>query len=177
VSEVNDHQLAARAGAGDLQAFEVLVRRYQLRIYRLCLRMIAERRDAEEAAQDTFLTAWRSMGRFRGESQFSTWLYRIATNRCLKHLQRRPDPAARLPERPSSHGNPEAELDADQQLRATTAAINRLTPEQRAVFLLRHVEAMNYDQIAAVMGITMSAVKSRLNRARVELAGSLEPDR
>lgn len=174
MSQLRDDQLTARAATGDLQAFEALVRRYQLPIYRLCLRMLGNRADAEEAAQDTFLMAWRALSRFRGESLFSTWLYRIATNRCLKHLQRRLETDGPLPERASDYGNPEEELEADQRLRATTAAIGRLTPEQRAVFLLREVEGMQYGEIAAVMGITVSAVKSRLSRARVELANSLE---
>ncbi len=169
--------LVARAVDGDLRAFEVLVRRHQRPIFRLCLGMLGDHRDAEEAAQDTFFMAWRAIGRFRGDSKFSTWLYRLATNRCLKHLGRRPAPSVELADRPGTHGNPEAELEADQRLRATAAAITQLTPQQRAPFLLREVDGLTYGEIAEVLGVTMTAVKSRLNRARVDLARTLDESR
>ena len=174
MSELSDPLLVARATEGDLAAFEVLVRRYQVRIFRLCLGMVGNHSDAEDAAQDVFFTAWRSIGRFRGDSQFSTWLYRVAVNRCLKHLGRRPPATHLIPERAGTLGNPEAELEADERLRATASALAELTVEQRTPLLLRDVEGLTYGEIAEVLGVTVTAVKSRLNRARVQMARTLD---
>lgn len=175
MTRMSDERLAARAGAGDLDAFEQLLRRYHLRIYRLGLGIVGDSRDAEEAAQDTFFTAWRSLSRFRGDAKVSTWLYRIATNRCLKHLRRQVPPSAELVERTSRWGNPEAELEADESLRAVASGIAALSDDQRTVIVLREVQGLAYDEIAAVLGVSVTSVKSRLNRARVELARRLTP--
>jgi RNA polymerase sigma-70 factor (ECF subfamily) len=177
VSELREPQLVARAADGDLQAFEVLVRRYQLPIFRLCLGMLGNRHDAEDAAQDAFLTAWRAIGRFRGESKFSTWLYRLAVNRCLRHLARQTAQSDELTDRAGTLGDPEAEFEAVQRLEDIAAAVAKLTPEQRVPFILREVEGLTYNEIAEVLGVTMTAVKSRLNRARVELARLLDENR
>jgi len=177
VSEPGEPMLVARAAGGDLQAFEALVRRYQLPIFRLCLGILGNRSDAEDAAQDTFFTAWRALGRFRADARFSTWLYRLATNRCLKQLSRRPVPSVELTERPGSHGQPEAEYEARQRLEATAAAVARLSPERRVPLILREVEGLSYNEIAEVLGVSMTAVKSRINRARGEVARTLDEAR
>ena len=174
VSELRDCLLVARAADGDLRAFEVLVRRYQLRIFRLCVGMLGNRNDAEDAVQETFFTAWRAIGRFRGEAKFSTWLYRIAANRCLKHLARQPTPIGHPTERAGNLGNPEAEFEARERLHVIAKAVDRLTPAQRAPLLLREVEGLTYAEVAQILGVTVPAVKSRLNRARVELARALD---
>jgi RNA polymerase sigma-70 factor (ECF subfamily) len=177
VSELREPQLVARAADGDLGAFEELVRRHQLPIFRLCLGMLGNRHDAEDAAQDAFLTAWRAIGRFRGESKFSTWLYRVAVNRCLRQLSTRPGPIEQLTDRASTLGDPEGEFEAVRQVEDIAAAVAKLTPEQRVPFILREVEGLTYNEIAEVLGVTMTAVKSRLNRARVELARLLDANR
>jgi RNA polymerase sigma-70 factor (ECF subfamily) len=174
VTEIGDPLLVRRAVDGDVDAFAMLVRRYELRIFRLCLGMLANDHDAEEAAQDTFFTAWRAIGRFQGNAMFSTWLYRIAVNRCLKHLGRRPQPPAELPDQAGTIGNPEAEYEATQARARLSLAVAQLTPEQRAPLLLREVEGLTYVEIADVLGVTMTAVKSRLNRARVLLARAMD---
>lgn len=177
MSELREPQLVARAAEGDLGAFEELVRRHQLPIFRLCLGMLGNRHDAEDAAQDSFLTAWRAIGRFRGESKFSTWLYRLAVNRCLRQLSRRPARTEQLTDHVGSLGNPEGEFEAVERVEDIAAAVARLTPEQRVPFILREVEGLTYNEIAEVLGVTMTAVKSRLNRARVELARLLDEKR
>ncbi len=175
MTELGDGMLVARAADSDLRAFDILVRRYQLPIFRFCLRMLGDRSEAEDAAQDTFFTAWRAIGRFRGQAKFSTWLYRLATNRCLKQLGRRPTAALdELSERPGNLGVPETEFEASQRIQTTAAAISRLTPEQRIVLILREVEELAYGEIATILGVSVTAVKSRLNRARVELARGLD---
>jgi RNA polymerase sigma-70 factor, ECF subfamily len=174
VSVPTDLLLVQRAAGGDVGAFEMLVRRYQLGVFRLCVRMLEDRQAAEDAAQDVFLVAWRSMGRFRGEAKFSTWLYRIATNRCLRELRRRRAPTVELPEGlAATEGVPHLVVEAAEGLAAVGAAMGRLSLEQRVALLLREVEGLSYDQIAEVLGVSVAAVKSRIYRARVEVARDL----
>ena len=174
MSTPSDLLLVQRAAGGDVGAFEVLVRRYQLPIIRLCAGMLGDRHGAEDAAQDVFFSAWRSIGRFRGDAQFSTWLFRIATNQCLRDIRRRPAQAAQLPEDlPATEGSPHGELDAAEGSAAVSAAVGRLSAEQRAALLLREVEGLSYDQIAEVLGVSMAAVRSRIYRARSDLARDL----
>jgi RNA polymerase sigma-70 factor, ECF subfamily len=174
VSAPSDILLVERASGGDVGAFEVLVRRYQLPIIRLCVGMLGDRHAAEDAAQDVFFSVWRSMGRFRRDAQFSTWLYRIATNQCLRDIRRRPAQTAQLPEDlPATEGSPHRELEAAEGHATVSAAVGRLSGEQRAALLLREVEGLSYDQIAEVLGVSMAAVKSRIYRARTDLARDL----
>ena len=167
--------LVQRASGGDVRAFEVLVRRYQTPILRLCVGMLGDRHAAEDAAQDAFFSAWRSLGRFRGDAQFSTWLYRIATNQCLRDMRRRPARTAELPaDLPAAEGEaPHNRLEAAEAGAAVSAAVARLSPEQRVALLLRELGGLSYDQIAEVLGVSMPAVKSRIYHARVELARDL----
>jgi RNA polymerase sigma-70 factor (ECF subfamily) len=174
VARVADEVLIARASNGDIEAYEQLVRRHQLPVYRHCLNMLADDGDAAEAAQDVFFTVWRSLAKFRGDSELSTWLYRVATNRCLKVLRQRKPPTLPQVELASSHGLPEGEFEGRQAGERVERAISSLTPQQRAALLLREVEGLTYEQIARVLGVSTAAVKSRLNRARVELAVAME---
>jgi RNA polymerase sigma-70 factor (ECF subfamily) len=174
VAKVPDSVLVVRAANGDIDAYELLVRRYQLPIYRHCLNMLGNEGDAAEAAQDVFFTVWRSLSRFRGDSAFSTWLYRIATNRCLKALRRRPQPTIPLVEQTTSLGLPEKEFEGKEADELVARAVASLTPQQRAALLLREVEGLTYEQIAKVLGVSVAAVKSRLNRARMEIALAME---
>ncbi len=170
--------LVTRAAAGDVAAFEALVRRYQVRVFRLCVNMLGDEHSARDAAQDVFFVLWRGLVNFRGDSKFSTYLYGVATNRCLKELRRRaPVPVAEMAERPAREGAPEAEVEAAELMTAVRAAVAGLTPEQRAPLLLREVEGLGYGEIAAVLGVSVAAVKSRLNRARAELATVLDRSR
>jgi RNA polymerase sigma-70 factor (ECF subfamily) len=174
VARTADSVLVVRAANGDIDAYEQLVRRYQLSIYRHCLNMLGDEGDAAEATQDVFFTVWRALGRFRGDAAFSTWLYRITTNRCLKGLRLKRMETLPLTEQPSSQGSPEGEFEGKQTDELVARAIASLTPDQRAALLLREVEGLTYEQIARVLGITVAAVKSRLNRARAEIAARLE---
>ncbi|MGH9066408.1 MAG: RNA polymerase sigma factor [Acidimicrobiales bacterium] len=163
------------AAAGDLVAFEALVRATQDRTFRLCLRMLGNRDDAEDATQDALVQAWSSLDRYRGQSSFSTWLYRISVNRCLDRLRaRRPTEPLDddLPSVPVT--GPDRVAEGRAQLAALESAVRALTPEQRAAFVLREVEGASYSEIAEVLGISVAAVKSRLNRARSELVRAME---
>lgn len=173
-ADVSDRALVRKAAEGDVASFEVLVRRHQLEVFRLCLNMVGNRADAADVSQEVFFTAWRAVGRFHGDSSFKTWLYRIATNHSLKFLRRRAVPRDAVEDQASPWGRPEGELEAAETMKAVSRAVASLTPEQRAPLLLREVEGLNYSEIAQVLGLSVSAVKSRINRARVELAAAME---
>jgi len=172
-----DARLAALARSGDADAFERLVRRHQVTVYRVAVRLLDIPADAEDAAQDAFLRAWRGLPRFRSGSSFSTWLYRIVTNRCLNVLRSRrwtADTAVEEAAAPVDKG-PEQIAEVRGELSALTAALGGLTPEQRAAFVLRHLEGCSHEEIAQALGISVPAVKSRLHRARVELLSAMDP--
>lgn len=176
VAEAHERVLVEAAQAGDLDAFEVLVRRHQEPVYRLALRMLGSASDAEDVAQETFVQAWRSIGRFRGSSSLGTWLYRIATNRCLDVL------AARRPTEPleadlrGHEADPIAVTEQRERLRAVLDGLHALLADQRAVLVLREFEGLRYDEIAEVLGITVPAVKGRIHRARLALLAALEEE-
>jgi RNA polymerase sigma-70 factor, ECF subfamily len=169
VVEASDRFLVGAAQAGDLHAFEALVSRHQDAVYRVALRMLGSKVDAEDAAQDTLVLAWRALSTFRGESEFSTWLYRIVTNRCLKARAAR-HPTEALPEVLIDRDRDPAEaLVRSERLRALARAVLALPAEQRAALVLRELEGLSYEQIARALGVTVPAVKGRIHRARLGL--------
>jgi RNA polymerase sigma-70 factor (ECF subfamily) len=169
----DDATLVVRAREGDPGAFEMLVRRYQRRIYQFALRMTASVGDAEDITQEVFLTAWRRLPTIRQEAAFTGWLFRTAANACFNLLQRR-RPTSELIEDTaadtSDAQDPARAVVSSQQLVALTAALGRLTSEQRAVWLLREAHGQSYDEIARIVDTTPHAVRGRLSRARVQLA-------
>lgn len=173
VVTVDDAHLVAAARSGDVPAFELLVARHQKRVFRVALRMLGDAAEAEDAAQDTFVAAWRALGRYRGEGAFSTWLYRIAVNKCLDRL------AARRVTEPlddrvaSAIGGPEEIAQGHARFAALIRALAALSGEQRAALVLRELEGLSYEEVAAVLGVTVAAVKGRLHRARAELVSQM----
>lgn len=165
-----ESELVERATAGDLHAFETLVRAHQDQVFRLCLRMLGNRSDAEDATQDTLFRAWRSLPRYRGEAAFSTWLYRIALNRCRDMGRARRPTAAFGDDLPDPDRDPEQCLLQVEGVAAIARAVACLSDDQRSAFVLREVDELSYQEIADVLGIGLGAVKSRLSRARAELA-------
>jgi RNA polymerase sigma-70 factor, ECF subfamily len=169
LAELDDEHLVTRAKQGQVVAFEELVRRHQDRVYRVAWRLLGDEREAEDAAQDAFLQAWRSLESFRGESAFGTWLYRIVSNRCLNMLRAR-RPVQELPaDRQSDAPSIEVTVEARLQLDDVRRAIATLTPEQRIPLVLRELEHCSYEELAGILDVSVSAVKSRLLRARLEL--------
>src|SRR5512133_3758406 len=168
-----DADLVSRAQAGRLDAFEELVRRHRLGTYRVALRMLGNETDAEDATQDAFVQAWRNLDRFRADAAFSTWMYRIVTNRCLNMLRarRRTEPLPEDREAPASR--PDRIAEGRWQVEQLQRAIGRLTLEQRAPLVLRELQGCSYEEIAEVLGLSISAVKSRLHRARLELLAAM----
>jgi RNA polymerase sigma-70 factor (ECF subfamily) len=187
--QVSDEALAVRAAAGDQSAFETLVERYQARVYRLACRLSSDS-DAPDILQETFLQAYRHLPSFRGESQFGTWLYRIATNAALMQRRsraRRPTESldAFLPafDAQGRHAETPAELQVasqaderlDQEMLARKAreAIARLPDLYRDAFVLRDLEEMPTADVARVLGLEPAAVRQRVHRARLLLRGFL----
>lgn len=170
--ELDEGTLVARARDGDVRAFEDLVRRYQAPMFRLALRMLANRGDAEDVVQDVFLTAWRRLPGLHADGAFVAWLYRMATNRCLNVLRARRPSVELDTERTASTAaavQPERAAEIGGQLAALTAALQRLTPAQRACWLLREAHGRSYAEIAEITGVSETAVRGRLARARAEL--------
>ncbi|HEX2130250.1 MAG TPA: sigma-70 family RNA polymerase sigma factor [Actinophytocola sp.] len=170
--------LVARARDGDVPAYEQLVRRYQGQMFRLAVRMLSSRGDAEDVVQEVFLTAWRRLGQLHADDAFVGWLYRATTNRCLNVLRaRRPVTDVEPDETPSTGaaGLPDRAAETSAQLAALVDALDRLTGEQRACWLLREVHGRSYEEIAETIGTTSAAVRGRIARARAQLAEVMEP--
>ncbi|MCD0486157.1 RNA polymerase sigma factor [Streptacidiphilus sp. ASG 303] len=176
---LDDRLLAVRAAEGDDDAFAELVRRHSGTMLALAHRMLGSRPDAEDAVQDAFVSAWRRLPEFRHDSAFGTWMYRIVTNRCLNALRSRP-PAVRLedvPEPPASGGlgAPARTAEADAAMAALAEALQRLSPEQRACWVLRELHGLPYEEIAHVTDTSEQAVRGRLFRARRALTEVMSP--
>ena len=155
---------------GEREAFDVLVARYQRPIYRLCYRYVNSHEDANDLAQEVFLKAWRAIGRFRGDSAFSTWLFRIAVNACLNfRALRRPEtrelPETLLDPRPGALAEVERQDDAS-RLRA---AVSRLPERQRATLILKVFHDLTHDEVAGILGSTVGTVKANLFHALANL--------
>lgn len=170
----DEQLLVDRARRGDVAAFETLVRGHHRRMYAVAFRIVRNATDAEDATQDAFVRAWRALPNYRGDAKFSTWLYRITTNVALNKVTRRREHASdEIPERVSTAADPARRVTDAERLDIVLAALDTLTPEQRATYLLRDVEGLAYEDIAEALGISLSAVKSRLFRARQDLAQAL----
>ena len=166
-NQVDDAILVQAAQSGDIDAFEAIVRRHQAAVYRVALRMLGSRADAQDVTQDTFVRAWRSLGKFRSDSAVNTWLYRIVTRRCLDVVATRRPTEYLDEELQTSGGDPSASAEQREQLQVVTRAIANLPAEQRAALVLREFEALSYQEVADVLGTTVPAIKGRIHRARI----------
>ncbi|SMD25945.1 RNA polymerase sigma-70 factor, ECF subfamily [Kibdelosporangium aridum] len=170
--------LVARSRDGDVRCYEVLVRRYQAPLYRLALRMLASASDAEDTVQEVFVTVWRRLAQLHDDAAFVGWLYRTTTNRCLNVIRaRRPRADVELDEQESANSRtrPERAAEVSEQMTALSHALDGLTAEQRACWLLREVHGRSYDEIAEAIGTTTQAVRGRIARARAQLAEVMAP--
>jgi RNA polymerase sigma-70 factor (ECF subfamily) len=176
----DDGDLVSRSQRGDTAAFNELVTRYRGKVYAMIYNMVHNEQDAWDLAQDGFLKAWKSIGRFRGQSSFYTWLYRIVMNITIDSLRRRQvggetefdDSIALRNIDPASLTTPRAGILPDEkvtgdEIRARIdAAVSRLSPEHRAVILMREIEGMEYREIADALDCSIGTVMSRLFYAR-----------
>ncbi|MBI3910259.1 MAG: sigma-70 family RNA polymerase sigma factor [Armatimonadetes bacterium] len=172
-----DAWLLERSRQGDVQAFETLFRKYQGYVYNISVGMLGNGEDAADVTQETFLRIHRGLCRFRGESTFTTWLYRVAVNLCITELRRRSRRRFQVLEEVhqpygecalhEEHGpSPDEAILREEDRRSVHAALNLLSPDYRAIMVLRHFQQLPYEEIAAVLGLTLSQVKTRLFRAR-----------
>ncbi len=177
---MHEHEtlLLARAREGDLEAFAEFVRLFERRVRAVLSRLLDDDRDVDEAAQDTFVQAWRSLHRFRGEAAPFTWLYRIAVNEALQRTRRKRLELAPLDtadvEQPAQAGpgwTRAADVEAADReaLAFLTARVRALPDDARVPLVLRDVEGWSYEEVAAVLDLSVPAVKSRIHRARLQL--------
>lgn len=175
---VGDCDLVERSQKGDLEAFAEIVRRYQTRIYSFVYRLLQHREEAQDATQEVFLRAFRSLARYAPEQPFPAWLYRIANNLCIDIVRRRRPRTVSLSgaprddrdetplEIPDNKNNPEL-LFANQEIRrAVEAAIASLPYKYRVVTILRHLQDLSYQEISEITGQPEGTVKAQIFRAR-----------
>ena len=185
--DTEDAVLAVRAADGDVPAFELLVRRYSDRVFAVTLRMLADRGEAEDAAQEAFVKAWKSMDTLNEPAAVRTWIFRIAHHECLAVLRRRTsrktDTTGELPEtgaqgvgsgQQDPRTLPERATESSEAVQALRVALAALPDNQRAVWLLAEVDALSYAEIASVVGTSEQAVRGRLSRARASLAVAMQ---
>ncbi|HEX8978244.1 MAG TPA: RNA polymerase sigma factor RpoE [Parasulfuritortus sp.] len=183
-----DRQLVDRARQGDKRAFELLVEKYQRRLFRLLSRMVRDPEEVEDIAQETFIKAYRALPNFRGDAAFYTWLYRIGVNTAKNYLVSRnkamptvsaqalddeDEPDERLVAQDIN--TPESELLSKQIALAVNEAVEALPEELRSAITLREMEGLSYEEIAELMGCPIGTVRSRIFRAREAIAAKLRP--
>jgi len=172
-----DQQLVQRAQRGDLRAFDLLVLKYQGRIAALVSRYVSDAGEVEDVTQEAFIKAYRALGKFRGDSAFYTWLYRIAANAAKNHLVakgRRPGADATIEDAEgfdeggmlSESASPEALAMGGELAEVVELALNALPDELKAALMLREFDGLSYDDIADVLGCPVGTVRSRIFRAR-----------
>lgn len=183
MTEPRDEDLVRRYLSGDRGAFSTLVERHERRVYNLALRMTGREEDARDAAQDAFLTVLRKLSSFRGEAAFTTWLHRVTVNACYDLLRKRqrqpmlergggPDELPRPEPPPAPDHADDIDLSIDVQ-----RALLEVPEDFRAVMILHDVQDLGQDEVAAILGIPVGTVKSRLHRGRVALARALHVER
>jgi RNA polymerase sigma-70 factor (ECF subfamily) len=164
-----DRWLVDKVRAGDLGAYEMLIRRHRDRIYRIALRMLGSPADADDVAQEVVIQLWTAMTGFAGTSSFTTWLYRVVVNRCLNHRRGQRPTRELLDADHPREADPERRVLAGEQLHAGLAAIAALPEEQRVPLVLVQLEGLSYREAATVTKVSEATVRGRLARARATL--------
>jgi RNA polymerase sigma-70 factor, ECF subfamily len=182
--EISDETLCQRTAERDEAAFDLLVARYQARAYRLAWSILRNAEDARDVSQETFVRLYETAGRFRGDSKFSTWFYRILVNRCLDHRRRRrwwrqmvasegTGGRRLLDQQPAPPRDPTGDVEREQMSRRLWDAVGLLSPQQRAAVLLQAHEELSTAEIAAVLKCSEVTVRVHLHRAVTALRKSL----
>ena len=173
---------------GDVNAFEKLVLEYEKSVYNIALRMTGNSEDASDMTQEAFIKAYNSLQSFRGDSKFSVWLYRIATNVCLDFLRsrsRKPTVSLSVEDNEGEEvqlnvadesQSPELLLDRQMTRESVRRGLETLSPEYRQILLLREIQGLSYDEISQALGLDVGTVKSRIFRARKKLCAFLLQD-
>jgi len=175
MSAPSDRDLIQRAHRGDAEAFGELVIRYQTSVFNVCYRLLHERAEAEDMAQETFIRARERLHTFDEERVFGPWVRRVAANVCLNHLELQKRTAELDEERAADESHrPETQVEIRERSEQIRAALASLPAHYRVVIELRHYQELSYDEIAAELNIPLSDVKSHLFRARKILAEKLK---
>jgi RNA polymerase sigma-70 factor (ECF subfamily) len=176
--EPSDRELVSEFQAGREEAFVILMQRHERKVFNLAYRMLGRMEDAREATQDAFLSCFRHLGSFRGDSAFSTWLHRVAVNACYDALRKRPPPTGPIDERVDAEGRHADPADQAAAAADVQRALLAIPVEFRAVLVLHELQDLPVEEVAAALDLPVGTVKSRLHRGRVALgqALSLEPD-
>ena len=177
-----DQALAVRASGGDVEAFRLLVLAHSGLVYRVALRILGPQ-DAQDASQEAWVRVWRNIDKFRGDSAFTTWLYRITVNTCLSVRRRESRRAQReqhggeelpyLPEPPGGDADPEAAALSAQRREELQAALGHVRAEHRAALVLRHMEGLSYAEIAQVLEVPEGTAKGWVSRGRAAMLVAL----
>jgi RNA polymerase sigma-70 factor (ECF subfamily) len=179
--DISDHELVRRCQDGDKRAMETLMRQYQQWVYNIAYGMLASPEDASDVAQDVFLWLWENIGQFRFKSQFSTWLYRIVTNRCLnlkdQRQRRKTDPMEiddSQPWVPLDTTTPESTVLQAEQREMLQQALASLKDDYRKILILREMQDLSYEELTEVLGCSLGRVRSRLHEARQALRKAIQ---
>lgn len=181
----DDHRLIAECLAGNPNSFGELVRRHQDRLYNTVFRLVGNAEDALDVVQESFLSAYQSLGSFKGDALFFTWLYRIAINTAIS-LRRKKKNLLRIynpgegkhcePSDPSEESQPGRAIELAEEEQRLHRALSRLSVEHRTVLVLKELEGQKYEDMAEALGVPVGTIRSRLHRARLELRELLEQD-
>lgn len=174
-----DDILIEKSKNGDLEAFELLVRRYESKVYTVAYRFLGNHADASDLAQETFLRLYQALPRFRGESSFMTWLYHITANACRDEIRRQQryhvvsldaetgnNGTQAISQVPSRAPSPEEAVEQKEFNEVVQHCLSNLSEEHRLVLVMREIQDMSYEEIADVLKCSLGTVKSRLSRAR-----------
>jgi len=184
--EMDDAAAVTRVRLGEKDAFRLLVERHSRTIFRLAFRMMEDEQDAEEIVQDTFLRAYRAIDGFESRSNFGTWIYRIALNRCYDLLEQRklqpqacekeePDEQALVERIPTKNPSPERNLLSREIEGRVRSAMEQLTAIERTAFVLRHFEGRSMGEIARLLNVRQGTARNRVHRAIEKLRDQLQP--
>ena len=177
-----DSWLVVEARKGKPEAFARLVRRHSDLVYRVALRVLGDEEEARDASQEAWIRAWRGLDRFKGESAFTTWLYRITVNACLNHRRdKRPVEHVELCEEtlhlPDLSGDPQAEISNREMVAQVELCLREIRAEHRAALVLRHVEGLGYPEIADILEVPQAKVRAWVSRGRAEMVLKLTRER
>ena len=177
MSSAPDQAFAIRASRGDVEAFRLLVQEHSGLVYRVALRILGVE-DAQDASQEVWIRVWRNIESFRGDSAFSTWLYRITVNTCLSVRRKESRRGEReysgdempfLPEPPGGDADPEAAALGTERREEIQAALSHIRAEHRAALVLRHMEGLSYAEIAKVLEVPDGTAKGWVSRGRAAM--------
>lgn len=190
-AEINDHDLIKAYKAGDMDAFQDLVIKYENRVFNHCLRMVNDEVESRDLTQEVFLKVYRNIKNYQHNYSFYTWLYRITVNTCIDYVRKKkrqpgkislsqghfddPSDAGKEQEIPDDPFGPEVKLSSLELSDTLNAAVMQLSEKLRAIIVLKEVEGFSYDEIAQILGCSRGTVKSRLFRARERLKELLTP--